>query len=297
MDKGEYGTRPFESEEKKTIQRLLEHKLGNEHLAVRPGAGGTKVAYVESWKAIELANSIFGFDGWSSQIVDITPDFIEDVQGKFRVGVTAVVKVVLKDGTYHEDVGYGTAENKSKGSAIENAKKEAVSDARKRALRVFGNALGNCVYDKEHIKKIKHKLKGAATSSISYDKLRANSDAYESTELSEVDGVIITDDIGSMPPPSSNFQPQQAQQYPSPIASPPISNRSPIMIQQRNNTISPTNKIMSPSTTPPPTTASTMSSPNGGNVGAGSVNIPQTNNNPPSDSDLEPNLDDVEIPW
>jgi len=132
------------------------------------------VAYVESWKAIELANSIFGFDGWSSQIVDITPDFIEEIPGpKFRVGVTAVVKVMLKDGTFHEDVGYGINVDKSKGNAIENAKKEAVSDARKRALRVFGNALGNCVYDKEHVKKIKSQLKGAATSTISYDKLRA----------------------------------------------------------------------------------------------------------------------------
>jgi len=81
---------------------------------------------------------------------------------------------MLKDGTFHEDVGYGICDNKSKGTAIENAKKEAVSDARKRALRVFGNALGNCVYDKEHIKKIKSKIKPAATSTVSFDKLRAN---------------------------------------------------------------------------------------------------------------------------
>jgi len=71
------------------------------------------------------------------------------------VGVTAVVKVTLKDGTSHEDVGYGLAENPRKGIAIENAKKEAVTDARKRALRLFGNALGNCIYDKSHLKRIK----------------------------------------------------------------------------------------------------------------------------------------------
>lgn len=35
-----------------------------------------KFTYVESWKVIELANSIFGFNGWSSSIVDITPDFV-----------------------------------------------------------------------------------------------------------------------------------------------------------------------------------------------------------------------------
>ena len=33
----------------------------------------------------------------------------------------------------------------------ENARKEAVSDGVKRALRYFGAALGNCVYDKLHV--------------------------------------------------------------------------------------------------------------------------------------------------
>ena len=32
---------------------------------------------------------------------------------------------------------------------------EAVSDARKRALRLFGNALGNCLYDKQHLQVLK----------------------------------------------------------------------------------------------------------------------------------------------
>lgn len=31
---------------------------------------------------------------------------------------------------------------------------EAVSDARKRALRVFGNALGNSVYDRDYIQTV-----------------------------------------------------------------------------------------------------------------------------------------------
>jgi len=167
-----FGNEEFSSEEKVTIRRLLEQKLSNEHLATRPGANGMKFTYVESWKAIELANSIFGFNGWSSSIVDITPDFMEEVGGKFRVGVTAVVRVSLKDGTFHEDVGYGISENKNKGIAIENAKKEAVSDARKRALRLFGNALGNCIYDKEHINRVKSKVKSASSSTVSYEQLR-----------------------------------------------------------------------------------------------------------------------------
>lgn len=53
-------------------------------------------------------------------------------------------------------MGYGYFENaKGKGAALEKAKKEAVSDALKRTLRLFGNGLGNSVYDKEHIKQAK----------------------------------------------------------------------------------------------------------------------------------------------
>ena len=73
---------------------------------------------------------------------------IEETNGRFSVGITAVVRVTLKDGTSHEDVGYGTCENPKRGTAIGNAKKEAVSDARKRALRIFGDALGNCLMTK-----------------------------------------------------------------------------------------------------------------------------------------------------
>jgi hypothetical protein len=43
---------------------------------------------------------------------------------------------------------------KGKGAAFEKAKKEAATDGLKRALRNFGNVLGNCLYDKEYLKKV-----------------------------------------------------------------------------------------------------------------------------------------------
>ncbi|KAI9879985.1 MAG: DNA repair protein rad52 [Pleopsidium flavum] len=65
------------------------------------------------------------------------------------------MRVTLRDGTYHEDVGYGHIENcKGKAAAFEKAKKEGTTDALKRALRNFGNILGNCVYDKEYLAKV-----------------------------------------------------------------------------------------------------------------------------------------------
>lgn len=45
-----------------------------------------------------------------------------------------------------------------------------MSDARKRALRLFGNALGNCLYDKEHLVKLKSakKVRSNADTSVQY---------------------------------------------------------------------------------------------------------------------------------
>ncbi|KAL4263815.1 RAD52 family protein [Pleurotus pulmonarius] len=74
---------------------------------------------------------------------------------RHNVGVTAIVRVTLRDGVFHEDVGYGVVENaKSKGAALDKCKKEAVTDAIKRALRNFGNLLGNCLYDKAYTQEI-----------------------------------------------------------------------------------------------------------------------------------------------
>lgn len=68
---------------------------------------------------------------------------------------SVIVRVTLKDGTYHEDVGCGSIENsRSKSAAFEKVKKEAATDALKRALRNFGNVLGNCLYDKDYLSRV-----------------------------------------------------------------------------------------------------------------------------------------------
>ena len=69
------------------------------------------------------------------------------------MGASATVKVELKDGAFHEDVGYGTSEGmKSKALSLEKARKEAVTDGLKRALKSFGNVLGNCLADKDYVR-------------------------------------------------------------------------------------------------------------------------------------------------
>lgn len=75
--------------------------------------------------------------------------------GRISLGISVILRVSLKDGTFKEDIGYGSAENmKGKAMAIGKAKKEATTDALKRCLRQFGNVLGNCIYDKDYLKGI-----------------------------------------------------------------------------------------------------------------------------------------------
>ncbi|RFU25321.1 hypothetical protein B7463_g11014, partial [Scytalidium lignicola] len=147
----------YTAQEIATLQSRLEKQLGPEYISSRAGPSGQKVHYLAAEKCIQLANEIFGFNGWSSQIMDIQVDFVDENPNTFKVslGLSVIVRVTLRDGTFHEDIGYGHIENcKGKAAAFEKAKKEGTTDALKRALRNFGNVLGNCIYDKEYLSKV-----------------------------------------------------------------------------------------------------------------------------------------------
>ncbi|BEI93236.1 uncharacterized protein CcaverHIS019_0508640 [Cutaneotrichosporon cavernicola] len=154
------------SEEKvATMQARLQRQLGPEYVTQRAGhGGGGKLSYIEGWKVINLANEVFGFNGWSSSITRLQTDFLDvDANERVKVGITAIIRITLRDGCYHEDLGYGQAENvRGKATALEKAQKEAVTDGVKRALKHFGNVLGNCLYDKEYCKQVQRMRVGPA---------------------------------------------------------------------------------------------------------------------------------------
>ncbi|KXX80560.1 DNA repair and recombination protein rhm52 [Madurella mycetomatis] len=147
----------YTAKEIATLQSRLEKQLGPEYLSSRVGPAGQKVHYITAEKCITLANEVFGFNGWSSSIQNIQVDFVDENPQtlKISLGLSVIVRVTLRDGTYHEDLGYGHIENcKGKAAAFEKAKKEGTTDALKRALRHFGNVLGNCIYDKAYLAKV-----------------------------------------------------------------------------------------------------------------------------------------------
>lgn len=114
---------------------------------------GPKGDYLHGWFVIEEANRIFGWDGWSYQIValDVVFEGPREIgqAKKPGFGVTYTCRVRLGvGGIAREDVGAGHGYDVDCGLAHESAIKEAVTDALKRALRTFGNPFGLALYDK-----------------------------------------------------------------------------------------------------------------------------------------------------
>jgi DNA repair and recombination protein RAD52 len=118
-----FDARPSVASDASVIQAKLNRRLGPEYVSQRPApGGGPKLTYVEGWKIIGLANEVFGYNGWCSAVTRIETDYIDmDPESRrYNIGVTALVKITLRDGTYHEDIGYGTGENlRSKGAALD----------------------------------------------------------------------------------------------------------------------------------------------------------------------------------
>ncbi|XP_072729272.1 DNA repair protein RAD52 homolog isoform X4 [Ciconia boyciana] len=131
-----FGQYQYTASEYQAVQHALRQRLGPEYISSRQAGGGQKVCYIEGHKVISLANEMFGFNGWAHSVTQQNVDFVDLNNGRYYVGVCAFVKVQLKDGSYHEDVGYGVSEGlKSKALSLEKARKEAVTDGLKRALK------------------------------------------------------------------------------------------------------------------------------------------------------------------
>ena len=90
----------FTAVEKKRIGEALTRKLGNDKLAQRRGPGNSKVTYLEGWRSTELANEVFGFNGWRSKILSVHLDSMEvreDTYGrKYVCCYSAVVRVTVR---------------------------------------------------------------------------------------------------------------------------------------------------------------------------------------------------------
>jgi DNA recombination protein Rad52 len=151
-----FGSRPFTRAEELRMGAELMQDTTNRDVKSRPGPGGKRLTYMEGWRSVDVANRVFGFNGWSSQVLSMRINVCNETsQKRWNVCISCTVRVTLKDGSFHEDRGNGSAENyKTESEAIMLAEKEAVTDARKRALKNFGRRLGLSLYSDEHLRNL-----------------------------------------------------------------------------------------------------------------------------------------------
>ena len=245
---------PLPPEEEDRIGSLLRLHLSRDEIASRQGAGNSRYSYLATNKAVELANYIFGYDGWSSSIQDVTIDFLEESkEGRWNVGVSCIMRVTLRAGSYHEDVGYGQTVNMpGKAEALEKAKKEACSDGLKRAMRLFGNKLGNSLSDQHYMQLLKSgkgQKEPLDLSTSPRKRMRLEPALTASTQLQQQPQYHHhNNNNNSMPPPPQS--PQMADGYPA----------SPQQPYQPPPAASPT-KPVSPNAAAPPLHMSPGASP------------------------------------
>jgi len=128
--------------------RELEKPLDRSKVATR-SKGGQALSYVEGWHVIAEANRIFGFDGWTRELIDLIENTepTKNANGNCIVSFRAKVRITA-DGTVREGTGFGSGIARDIHDAYESAVKEAETDAMKRAFMTFGNPFGLALYDK-----------------------------------------------------------------------------------------------------------------------------------------------------
>lgn len=134
---------PFSSNQLEQLQA----KIDEARVHVRRKQG-MELRYLEGHDVIEMANTVFGYHAWSYQVTKL-----EQAAGVWLATILLTVTTPEGETVQREDVGVGIpAIARDAGEATpdaqETAIKGAVTDALKRALRTFGNAFGNSLYDK-----------------------------------------------------------------------------------------------------------------------------------------------------
>jgi DNA recombination protein Rad52 len=126
----------------KDIAEKLNKPVPDSLILKREGGGGRSFDYIQGQDAIRLANDIFGWANWSHSVKEVK---FQPINGGKPL-VTAQVCVSAL-GSFHEDVGFAAIQgNPDNEQNVETAIKGAVTDGVKRALRYFGEALGNSLY-------------------------------------------------------------------------------------------------------------------------------------------------------
>lgn len=125
----------------KLLQPLAANRVANRKQA------GMSLSYLEAWDVKAHLIRIFGFGGWSADVISADLVFEDkDEKGRWNVGYKVVMRLSLGDTTYTE-AAVGSSTQSSRGDAHDMAIKTAESDALKRAAINLGTQFGLSLYD------------------------------------------------------------------------------------------------------------------------------------------------------
>jgi recombination DNA repair RAD52 pathway protein len=93
---------------------------------------GFEMRYIEGWYAIQEANRIFGFDGWSRETLSLVCIHAKPSGNLFTVSYSCRVRIQIctaERGLYRDGTGFGQAQAATLGLAHEQAAKSAEPSA------------------------------------------------------------------------------------------------------------------------------------------------------------------------
>ena len=129
-------------------QEILIKGLNGNRVAQRKGGGGRSLSYLEAWDVKAHLIRIFGFGGFSSEVLSAEQVFEEKMEKNWSVGYKVVLQLTVRslDCTYTE-AAVGSAMLPQRGEAHDMAVKTAESDALKRAAINLGDQFGLSLYN------------------------------------------------------------------------------------------------------------------------------------------------------
>lgn len=129
--------------------------LNPAYVANRRGGGGATLSYVEAWHIKRTLTRIFGFGGWSAEVLEAEHMFTEEVPTNrgvnYHVGYKVLMRLTIVDTygmpTCFTEAAVGSATLPQLGEAHDMAVKTAESDALKRCAINLGDQFGLSLYN------------------------------------------------------------------------------------------------------------------------------------------------------
>ena len=129
--------------------------LNPAYVANRRDGGGATLSYVEAWHIKRTLTRIFGFGGWSAEVLEAEHMFTEEAPTNrgvnYHVGYKVLMRLTIVDTygmpTCFTEAAVGSATLPQLGEAHDMAVKTAESDALKRCAINLGDQFGLSLYN------------------------------------------------------------------------------------------------------------------------------------------------------